>query len=321
MAPYQALDDLIREYLLFRGFASSLKAFDLDIKAEKEKGFRADKITDQMLQHVSNHDLASMRELWQHLNNKLFRRLDPTQTSTVGRLESGFLKLYVINCIQTRHHDKLKEFFEKMANELQGQHEWREWFALPFLILPASNGGGYGNIDSNPIFSAYFTRQWQDTLLLSFHNFLMLVFASAPAPRLADYWSTGIRIKKLKDENQVMRRKLGELQRTINQFPSNNGSDTSIDKVIIPNAPAPPDIMDDFYIIAQDSTQGTKENISDNTSSETQVKTLTKFLRNITGSTAASSPSNSGTSVGNTSNSLNISNQMVISSILNLKYP
>merc|ERR1712203_223804 len=99
-----------------------------------------------------------------------------------------------------------------------------------------------------------------------------------------------------------MRRKLGELQRSINRFPSNNGSDTSIDKVIIPNAPAPPDIMDDFYIIAQDSTQGTKENISDNTSSETQVKTLTKFLRNITGSTAASSPSNSGTSVGNASN-------------------
>ena len=43
MAPYQALDDLIREYLLFRGFASSLKAFDVEIKAEKEKGFRADR--------------------------------------------------------------------------------------------------------------------------------------------------------------------------------------------------------------------------------------------------------------------------------------
>jgi hypothetical protein len=31
----------------------------------------------------------------------------------------------------------------------------------------------------------------------------MLVFASIPAPRLADYWSTGIRIKKIKEENQV----------------------------------------------------------------------------------------------------------------------
>ena len=30
MAPYQALDELIREYLLFRGFASSLKAFDVE---------------------------------------------------------------------------------------------------------------------------------------------------------------------------------------------------------------------------------------------------------------------------------------------------
>ena len=185
-----------------------------------------------MLQHISNHDLASLRELWQHLNNKLFRRLDPTQTSTVGRLESGFLKLYVVNCIQTRHQDKLKEFFEKMANELQGQHEWREWFALPFLISSTSSGGGCGSVESNPIFSAYFSRQWQDTLVLSFHNFMMLTFASMPAPRLADYWSTAIKLKKLKEENQAMRRKLMEQQRHIQQLSVSNSTKVQEQKVL-----------------------------------------------------------------------------------------
>jgi hypothetical protein len=43
MAPYQFVDDLIREYLLFRGFITSLKAFDNDTKTEKEKGLRSDK--------------------------------------------------------------------------------------------------------------------------------------------------------------------------------------------------------------------------------------------------------------------------------------
>ena len=43
MSSYQFLDDLIREYLLFRGFVSTLKVFDNDIKCEKEKGLRSDK--------------------------------------------------------------------------------------------------------------------------------------------------------------------------------------------------------------------------------------------------------------------------------------
>lgn len=33
-------DDLVREYLIYRGFTSTLKHLDTDIKADKEKGFR-----------------------------------------------------------------------------------------------------------------------------------------------------------------------------------------------------------------------------------------------------------------------------------------
>ena len=43
MSPIQFLDDLIREYLLFRGFVNTLKLFDGDVKAEKDKGLRSDK--------------------------------------------------------------------------------------------------------------------------------------------------------------------------------------------------------------------------------------------------------------------------------------
>lgn len=43
MSSYQFIDDLIREYLLFRGFVGTLKAFDADCKSEKEKGLRSDK--------------------------------------------------------------------------------------------------------------------------------------------------------------------------------------------------------------------------------------------------------------------------------------
>lgn len=33
-------DDLVREYLMYRGFTSTLKHLDSEIKADKEKGFR-----------------------------------------------------------------------------------------------------------------------------------------------------------------------------------------------------------------------------------------------------------------------------------------
>lgn len=39
-AAVERTDDLVREYLLYRGFTSSLKHLDSEIKADKEKGFR-----------------------------------------------------------------------------------------------------------------------------------------------------------------------------------------------------------------------------------------------------------------------------------------
>ena len=131
---------------------------------------------EQILNLISNHDLQGLRDLWQHLNSRLFRRLDSTQTGAVSRLESGVLKLYVVNCVQTRNTEKLKEFFEKLSSELQGQSEWKEWFALPFLTNP----------ESNPAFLNYFSRNWQDSLMLSLHNFLAIIFASLPPPKLGN---------------------------------------------------------------------------------------------------------------------------------------
>jgi hypothetical protein len=40
---FQYLDDLVKEYLLFRGFTASLRSFDADLRTEKEKSFRADR--------------------------------------------------------------------------------------------------------------------------------------------------------------------------------------------------------------------------------------------------------------------------------------
>lgn len=197
--------------------------------------------------------MQGLRDLWQHLNSKLFRRLDQNQTGAVNRLEAGVLKLYVINCVQNRNTDKVREFFEKMSPELHGQSDWKEWFALPFLSNP----------ESNPAFVSFFARNWQDTLLLSLHNFLAIVFASLPPPKLANYQNSTTKLKRLKDENDAMRQ---TLLRQVNK----------IEKVAPLDIPRPTDVMDDFYIIASHE--------SNPNPTENHAKGLKGFLRNITGS-------------------------------------
>lgn len=81
MAHIQFVDSLIREYMLFRGFSSSLKTFDAELKSDKDKGFRVDKVIDQILGAINTHDLQLLREIWNHLDGHLFTKLENTFVS------------------------------------------------------------------------------------------------------------------------------------------------------------------------------------------------------------------------------------------------
>ncbi|KAM4634162.1 WD repeat-containing protein 91-like [Polymixia lowei] len=159
-------DQHVREYLLYHGFTSTLKHLDNDMKSDKEKGFRVDKVIDQLLQSVQSFDLTGLREYWFYLDRRLFSRLEDVYKSTVNKLRTSLYRYYLVNTIQRGNSDKTQEFFHKLASELQGQTEWRDWFVLPFIPAP----------ELNPTFSPYFSHQWADTFLVSLHNFLSMLF-------------------------------------------------------------------------------------------------------------------------------------------------
>jgi hypothetical protein len=50
MSHVQYVDELIREYLLYRGFSGTLKAFDSELKVDKDKSFRVRKFVIIMFQ-------------------------------------------------------------------------------------------------------------------------------------------------------------------------------------------------------------------------------------------------------------------------------
>uniref|UniRef100_A0A669Q9N5 WD repeat-containing protein 91 n=1 Tax=Phasianus colchicus TaxID=9054 RepID=A0A669Q9N5_PHACC len=198
-AATERTDELVREYLLFRGFTAALKQLDAEIKADREKGFRVDKIVEQLQQFVQSYDLAALRDYWSYLDRRLFSRLEDVYRPTVNKLKTSLYRYYLVHTVQTGRNDKAQEFFLKQASELQNQAEWKDWFVLPFLPAP----------DSNPTFATYFSRQWADTFIVSLHNFLSVLFQ---LPVILNFEAECHRSSLIQEENESLRHKLFALQ-------------------------------------------------------------------------------------------------------------
>ncbi|XP_026321005.1 WD repeat-containing protein 91 [Hyposmocoma kahamanoa] len=200
MAHIQFVDELVREYLLFRGFTSTVKAFDNDLKADKDKGFRVDKIIEQILHYINVSDLNGLKEYWLHLDSLVFSKLEIHMQPAVRKIEYSLYKLYLVTATQSTggsRNEKVADFMAKMLPELQGQNEWRDWFMLPYIQKP----------EENPTFSLYFTRSWQDSVLVSLHNLLATVFQCMPQPTLTSYESDAAMLKRLQDELAAVKNK------------------------------------------------------------------------------------------------------------------
>jgi len=285
MNSYQYLDELVREYLTFRGFTATLKSFDADLKNEKEKGFRVDKIVDQFSQYITNHDLTGLIQLWKDLETKIFLRLENQRLVTVRKLENSLLKLYLVTCAQNKQLEKLREFYERLTVELQGQTEWKDWFALPYVKDP----------QDNPSFSLYFSRQWQDTLFLSLNNFLSVVFQCLPPPRLADFNKREARFGAMREELRRLKLRIASTGLDI---------DPNIAKGNFKHLEPPPtkENMDDFFLISQETAVV-----------DSQVKSLRSFLRTITGG-ASSTDRKKSPVIGSKSRSSSKSRQVLLPS-------
>lgn len=172
MAHIQYVDSLIREYMLFRGFSSSLKTFDTELKSDKDRGFRVDKIIDQILSAINTQDLQTVREIWNHLDGHLFSKLEHAFAAgkvnstlifnisfkvlivpllvlfftrkAVRKLEAGLLKLYLITAYSAGKQDKITDFFSKLAPELHSQSEWKDWFCKYWSFSKEKTNFSYG---------------------------------------------------------------------------------------------------------------------------------------------------------------------------------
>ncbi|CAG9835627.1 unnamed protein product [Diabrotica balteata] len=252
MSHTQFMDEMIREYLLYRGFGSTLKAFDAELKADKMKSFRVDKIIDQLIFFINSYDLNSLRELWGHLNRHMFSKLESNFLPSIRKLENEVLKMYLVNTVYNNKPEKMNDFFLKMTPELQNQNEWKDWFVLPYVKNP----------EENPTFALHFTKQWQDKVLISLHNFLATIIQYMPTPTLMHYEEDVTKINKLEERNDSLKKRLALL---LDKGPQASVTPCQVEP--------PPHLLDDFYVIAQENNLG-----------ESQARSLRNIIKNMSSS-------------------------------------
>lgn len=236
MSQTKFLDNLVKEYLVYRGFSSTLKSFEQE---KQTKNLGAEKILEGLQHSISALELQTFLDQWNHLDVAWFSKLELHYASCVKKMRNGMLKLYLVTASTAGRQDKVQEFFQKMSQEFLGESEWKEWFYFPFCKSPEEYSS----------FQLYFSKQWQDTLLLSLRNFLLTINHCAPAPTLYLSGAEFQRVNKLNEEIMNLKTQIAEPK-------SKPQSMNSID--ICPLA----HIADDFYIIASETPTSFDGNIS-----------------------------------------------------------
>ncbi|KAI1705676.1 protein kinase domain-containing protein [Ditylenchus destructor] len=165
------VDELIKEYLTFRGFAATLKSFEVETKKEQDCKYRVDKLVEEIVQAIETFDVDRLKAIWQFLNTKVLNTLNKEQSEVASELENDVYKLYMVNCIQKKQKDKCHFFLETMNEELQSIPDW---FSLPFV----------SNAAENEKFKREFSKNWQELLIISLHNLIAIALQRIQMPAL-----------------------------------------------------------------------------------------------------------------------------------------
>ncbi|CAG8538442.1 3055_t:CDS:10 [Dentiscutata erythropus] len=163
---FQQIDELIKEYLLFRGFTATFRSFESECRSDKDKRFQAEKIIEELYTFITNSDINGLIDYWKYLDLRYFSRLDARFFGSVNKFEENLLKYYLVYATQQKRKEKVLEFFDTFGTELNGNSGWTKWFGLPFSKDPTTD----------PNYEIFFTKQWLEMFTISLHNFLNAIF-------------------------------------------------------------------------------------------------------------------------------------------------
>ncbi|XP_043697854.1 WD repeat-containing protein 91-like [Telopea speciosissima] len=203
MENMQYAEELVREFLVFRGFTSTLQSLESELSTDIGKGFQVDKILELIFSvYVPKFQAERLVSLLNFFK-QCFSSTDMVLFTTLSKLEVSILHYYIVHSIQSGRKDKLIEFLGTYGNDLlQSSQDWTPWFAIPYLKNPSLD----------PQFRVYFSREWFDALHLSFRNFLSEIFNGSRIPALLKTSTEKNTIKRLEKDIRQLNDKLSQLQ-------------------------------------------------------------------------------------------------------------
>ncbi|XBJ16439.1 hypothetical protein VPH35_008073 [Triticum aestivum] len=204
MENVQYAEELVREFLVFRGFTNTLQAYEAELSTEIGRNFEVDKILDLVFSvYIPKYQLDRLLSIFSFLKQCFTSPADTVLYTALLKLEQSVLRYYVVNALKSGRQEKVVEFFSASGSYLmQKREDWIAWFAIPYIKNPSLD----------PQFRMYFSKEWSDTLVLSFRNFLSGIFNGTRIPALLKISTEKNMIKCLKSDIKQLNNKLSELQ-------------------------------------------------------------------------------------------------------------
>lgn len=142
MENMQYAEELVREFLIFRGFTTTLQAFEIELCTDIGKGFQVDKILNLIFSvYVPKFEAEKLVGLLSFFKQCFSSLSETVLIATLSKLEVSILRYYIVHAIQSGRKDKVVEFFGVKGNDLlQMGQDWTPWFggsvfSLSFLFV------------------------------------------------------------------------------------------------------------------------------------------------------------------------------------------
>ncbi|KAJ2161511.1 hypothetical protein GGF46_001450 [Coemansia sp. RSA 552] len=169
------IDDLVREYLLFRGFNETLQAMERDLEQDHDRGFRAEQIVDELLEMASELRVGELLERWKYLSCRFFSHLSPKYSRTTRMFEKRLIRLFLVSAAAKGRKAAIREFMSEHGRALGQQGgDWIPWLGLEYIEEP----------EKRPEFEAYFSAEWRASLRAALADFVQTVFPAMALPRI-----------------------------------------------------------------------------------------------------------------------------------------
>jgi hypothetical protein len=130
MENMQYAEELVREFLVFRGFTNTLQVFESELSTDIGKGFQVDRILDLIFSvYLPKFEAEKLVGLLSFFKKCFSSASETVLIATLSKLEVSILRYYIAHAIQSGRRDKVVDLFEMNGNELlQRGKEWTAWF-------------------------------------------------------------------------------------------------------------------------------------------------------------------------------------------------